>query len=610
MQYSDAPTLPPWTVHVNPILHPRPKVEAKVEAKVETQAQAETTTTSKAKANVSKTAANPSRPAYGARVAALLSGEMFSGKDTCASILHAVAGYERFALADPIRHMAVELWADLSVMFGLFTESPLTYADCEAQASKKVPRRALASRVTTRTWQSPWCWGCQSEGRSPYVFAADDCPHGIYPTPVVGPVIVPDIDIVIDPASASAPASASESAPTSASSSCATTASAGESIERVELRRCVLVGETLKLKGWPLTRGLLLAWLGELLLRHTLQAFPDDRLAAAAEALFDAWARMMARHGETVTTLPNSSSALCIFGVDNRYSTTDIFTPCGSSYKPPASPASVSASAQASVPAYAFVESVSTPDLSASDAAGVGDAVEDAPMTPGGFEAPAEAYAMAAAAANANTCFWRQGKLYTLTPSATLAAIDALVTGTPKVPCQFTVSSEDVALFSSAAGAAAQGAVEGAGACASWIVPTFVGQPMTPRWIMQWLGTDLCRTHLRDDLWIVACVSRISHSLARHVAVTDVRFPNESAVLPVALADKGFTPYRVRVKDPHAKPKDATEAATSHASETAIASLQVDAEIWNDKTRGIDALEAELRAVFAAAALPLVDLGN
>ena len=49
---------------------------------------------------------------------------------------------------------------------------------------------------------------------------------------------------------------------------------------------------------------------------------------------------------------------------------------------------------------------------------------------------------------------------------------------------------------------------------------------LTPRWVLQYFGTDVCRKAFHDDLWIAS----LENMLARtdgNVVISDCRFPNE-----------------------------------------------------------------------------------
>lgn len=49
---------------------------------------------------------------------------------------------------------------------------------------------------------------------------------------------------------------------------------------------------------------------------------------------------------------------------------------------------------------------------------------------------------------------------------------------------------------------------------------------LTPRWILQHWGTEVCRQHFHDDIWIAALQSRLARR-SDHTVISDVRFPNE-----------------------------------------------------------------------------------
>jgi ABC-type uncharacterized transport system ATPase subunit len=49
---------------------------------------------------------------------------------------------------------------------------------------------------------------------------------------------------------------------------------------------------------------------------------------------------------------------------------------------------------------------------------------------------------------------------------------------------------------------------------------------VTPRWVLQHLGTDVLRHHFADDLWIWS-LEKVLRFVSRNYVVTDVRFPNE-----------------------------------------------------------------------------------
>ena len=49
---------------------------------------------------------------------------------------------------------------------------------------------------------------------------------------------------------------------------------------------------------------------------------------------------------------------------------------------------------------------------------------------------------------------------------------------------------------------------------------------LTPRWVLQYWGTEVCRYGFHDDIWIAALENRLRHR-AGHTVISDVRFSNE-----------------------------------------------------------------------------------
>lgn len=60
---------------------------------------------------------------------------------------------------------------------------------------------------------------------------------------------------------------------------------------------------------------------------------------------------------------------------------------------------------------------------------------------------------------------------------------------------------------------------------------TKMGKPVTPRWVLQYIGTDVMRNHFADDIWIWNLEKQIHDVGGQDIVITDVRFPNEVAML-------------------------------------------------------------------------------
>ena len=58
-----------------------------------------------------------------------------------------------------------------------------------------------------------------------------------------------------------------------------------------------------------------------------------------------------------------------------------------------------------------------------------------------------------------------------------------------------------------------------------------LGMPhLTPRWVLQYWGTEVCRQGFHDDIWIAALENRLRQRTG-HTVISDVRFPNEVAAI-------------------------------------------------------------------------------
>lgn len=53
----------------------------------------------------------------------------------------------------------------------------------------------------------------------------------------------------------------------------------------------------------------------------------------------------------------------------------------------------------------------------------------------------------------------------------------------------------------------------------------------TPRYILQWLGTDILRKHINDNIFLMNMSDRIAKSSADTIIITDVRFDNEAKLI-------------------------------------------------------------------------------
>ncbi|MDO8416287.1 MAG: hypothetical protein Q7S87_08770 [Agitococcus sp.] len=107
----------------------------------------------------------------------------------------------------------------------------------------------------------------------------------------------------------------------------------------------------------------------------------------------------------------------------------------------------------------------------------------------------------------------------------------------------------------------------------------FLATPRSPRFIMQYWGTEYKRKKINDNYWL----DRVSEVLAlnplRDYVITDVRFPNEAHFVK----DLGGVLIRIRRAqlDSQAAEERANQGTAGHASETALLTWPVNYELEN-----------------------------
>jgi len=63
---------------------------------------------------------------------------------------------------------------------------------------------------------------------------------------------------------------------------------------------------------------------------------------------------------------------------------------------------------------------------------------------------------------------------------------------------------------------------------------------LTPRWVLQYWGTEVCRHGFHDDIWVASLENRVRQS-KDNIVITDCRFKNEI----IAVKNAGGTTLRV-----------------------------------------------------------------
>jgi hypothetical protein len=126
---------------------------------------------------------------------------------------------------------------------------------------------------------------------------------------------------------------------------------------------------------------------------------------------------------------------------------------------------------------------------------------------------------------------------------------------------------------------------------------------LTPRWVLQWWGTEVCRKAFHNDIWIASLESRLRNS-NDNIVISDCRFPNEITAIKAAggkviWVQRGELPsWHIMAAKANRGDTFATEklkALGVHASETAWVGTDFDAVIDNNDS--VDALYLQLAKI-------------
>jgi hypothetical protein len=130
---------------------------------------------------------------------------------------------------------------------------------------------------------------------------------------------------------------------------------------------------------------------------------------------------------------------------------------------------------------------------------------------------------------------------------------------------------------------------------------------LTPRWVLQYWGTEVCRRGFHDDTWIASLENKLRNS-SDNIVISDCRFPNEIASIrraggKIVWIKRGELPewYDAAVnvnRGPDgnmmwSSSKTKLETMGIHASETAWVGTKFDAEL--DNNGSIDDLYLEIK---------------
>jgi len=139
---------------------------------------------------------------------------------------------------------------------------------------------------------------------------------------------------------------------------------------------------------------------------------------------------------------------------------------------------------------------------------------------------------------------------------------------------------------------------------------------LTPRWILQYWGTEVCRQGFHDDMWIAALENKLRTS-TDNVVISDCRFPNEIKSIKqaggiIVCVKRGIQPHwldiAVQANRGSGNAQDWLKNEKIHASETAWVGTDFD-EIL-DNNSNIDDLFTQVKGLVSnlpASTLHLLD---
>jgi hypothetical protein len=136
-----------------------------------------------------------------------------------------------------------------------------------------------------------------------------------------------------------------------------------------------------------------------------------------------------------------------------------------------------------------------------------------------------------------------------------------------------------------------------------------LGMEITPRWVLQYWGTEVCRNNFHNDIWVASVENKLRQT-DENIVITDCRFANEISSLKVVggitmRVNRGERPiwYSAAVdynnepegSEQRQKAKIILDTHNVHASEYSSVGLLYDYYIDNNGT--IDDLHKQVNSV-------------
>jgi hypothetical protein len=126
---------------------------------------------------------------------------------------------------------------------------------------------------------------------------------------------------------------------------------------------------------------------------------------------------------------------------------------------------------------------------------------------------------------------------------------------------------------------------------------------LTPRWVLQYWGTEVCRKSFHDDIWIASVENKLRRSKDA-IVISDCRFPNEIASIKsaggiIVCVNRGELPswhiMAAKANKGDLLAAEKLKALGVHASETAWVGTEFDYVLDNNST--LDSLFNQVETV-------------
>ena len=136
-----------------------------------------------------------------------------------------------------------------------------------------------------------------------------------------------------------------------------------------------------------------------------------------------------------------------------------------------------------------------------------------------------------------------------------------------------------------------------------WWAERLAMPTLTPRWVLQYWGTEVCRKAFHDDIWIASLENKLRNS-KDNVVISDCRFPNEIQSIrdaggKIVWVQRGELPdwydTAIEANLGHNYAVQDLKMRKIHASETAWVGTNFDTVI--DNNRSIDDLYQQAKLI-------------